>query len=140
MGILSKFSRTKYDDDRLVKRVQAAIDGDPLLPASSDVIVASKKGVVSLTGTVHKQPEMDRIEGAIVRTLGLIERRGFTVTGISTATGESEHQMEMTLELSTAGRSVEVLARQVARLFDVSSVSFAEQGASTMRLEESLAC
>ena len=69
MGILSKFSRTKYDDDRLVKRVQAAIDGDPLLPASSDVIVASKKGVVSLTGTVHKQPEMDRIEGVVRSTL-----------------------------------------------------------------------
>ena len=84
--------------------------------------------------------KMDRIEGAIVRTLGLIERRGFTVTGISTATGDAEHQMEMTLELNTAGRSVEVLARQVARLFDVSSVSFAEQGAPAMRLEESLAC
>lgn len=84
--------------------------------------------------------KMDRIEGAIVRTLGLIERRGFTVTGISTATGETEHQMEMTLELNTAGRSVEVLARQVARLFDVSSVSFAEQDAPAMRLEESLAC
>jgi osmotically-inducible protein OsmY len=69
MGILTKFSRTKYDDDRLVKRVQAAIDGDPLLPASSDVIVASKKGVVSLTGTVHKQPEMDRIEGVVRSTL-----------------------------------------------------------------------
>ncbi len=83
---------------------------------------------------------IDRVEGAIIRTLGLIERRGFTVTGISTATGESEHQMEMTVELSTAGRSVEVLARQVARLFDVSSVSFAEQDAPAMRLEESLAC
>ena len=83
---------------------------------------------------------MDRIEGAIIRTLGLIERRGFTVTGISTATGESEHQMEITVELNAAGRSVEVLALQVARLFDVSSVSLAKQDAPAMRLEESLAC
>ncbi len=84
--------------------------------------------------------KIDRVEGAIIRTLGMIERRGFTVTGISTAAGEAEHQMEMTVELQTAGRSVEVLARQVARLFDVSSVSFAEQDAPAMRLEESLAC
>jgi acetolactate synthase regulatory subunit len=84
--------------------------------------------------------KIDRVEGAIIRTLGMIERRGFTVTGISTATGEAEHQMEMTVELHSAGRSVEVLARQVARLFDVSSVSLARQDAPAMRLEESLAC
>jgi acetolactate synthase regulatory subunit len=84
--------------------------------------------------------KIDRVEGAIIRTLGLIERRGFTVTSISTATGESEHQMEMTVELNSAGRSVEVLARQVARLFDVTSVSLARQGAPVLRLEESLAC
>ena len=58
--------------------------------------------------------KMDRIEGAIVRTLGLIERRGFTVTGISTATGESEHQMEMTVE--DYNRQVEDAQRAAGKL------------------------
>ena len=83
---------------------------------------------------------IDRAEGAIVRTLGLIERRGFTVTGITTATGDNEHQMEMTLELFSPDRAIEVLARQVARLFDVTSVSFSAQAPAPLRLEESLAC
>lgn len=69
MGIFTKFSRTKYDDDMLVSRVQAAIDGDPLIPASSEVIVTSKKGVVTIAGMVHKQSEKDRIEGVVRSTL-----------------------------------------------------------------------
>lgn len=83
---------------------------------------------------------IDRAEGAIVRTLGLIERRGFTVTGITTAAGESEHQMKMTLEVYSPDRPIEVLARQVARLFDVTSVSFSAQARPALRLGESLAC
>ena len=69
MSILTKFSRTKYDDERLVSRAQTAISGDPLIPGTSDIEVTSKKGVVTMTGNVHKEPEKDRIEGVVRSTL-----------------------------------------------------------------------
>ena len=69
MGILTKFSRTKYDDQRLASRTQAAIEADPMIPASSDLNIASKKGVLTISGTVHKESERDRIEGVVRSTL-----------------------------------------------------------------------
>ena len=81
-----------------------------------------------------------RVEGALVRTLGLIERRGFAVTSISTSPEQSGQQLEIILEVESTDRSVEVLIRQVARLLDVCVVAPAPAEAMNLVLEESVAC
>ncbi|HEX2140058.1 MAG TPA: ACT domain-containing protein [Woeseiaceae bacterium] len=56
-------------------------------------------------------------EGALVRLLGLVERRGFrlgTITTRSTPTGT-----QLSLTLASDDRPVDVLLRQVERLHDV---------------------
>jgi acetolactate synthase regulatory subunit len=62
---------------------------------------------------------LTRAEGAIVRTLGLIERRGFAVTAISTRSDASSETLLLRLEVVSADRSFDVLVRQILRLFDV---------------------
>lgn len=81
-----------------------------------------------------------RVEGAMIRALGLIERRGFAVTSINATENEPGHQLELIIGLRSADRSVDVLARQVEKLFDVCSVSLLQQNESALRLKESMAC
>ncbi|MCP4044688.1 MAG: acetolactate synthase [Gammaproteobacteria bacterium] len=59
-------------------------------------------------------------EGAVLRTLGLIERRGFSLgkCAISEA-GESGRSMKLTVSSSRPG---DLLKRQLERLHDVQSV------------------
>ena len=82
---------------------------------------------------------IQRMEGAIIRTLGLIERRGFAVTSIDATADDSAQQMELTIGVYSPQRSAEVLARQVEKLFDVRSVQVMTAEPS-MRLKESVAC
>jgi acetolactate synthase-1/3 small subunit/acetolactate synthase II small subunit len=58
-------------------------------------------------------------EGAIVRMLGLIERRGFVVHGVETAREPHGGAIVLRVELGSRGRPFDVLLRQIARLFDV---------------------
>jgi acetolactate synthase-1/3 small subunit/acetolactate synthase II small subunit len=67
-----------------------------------------------------------RAEGAIVRTIGLIERRGFTVTGITTRSDSGSDTLILRLEVATEDRSYDVLIRQILRLFDVRSALLLE--------------
>ena len=69
MGILTRFSRTKYDDSRIAARAQIAVDEDPLLKGAPELHVVCKNGVVTISGVVHKAPEKDRVEGDIRSTL-----------------------------------------------------------------------
>lgn len=88
---------------------------------------------------------MDRIridfaldEGAILRILGLIERRGFRVVGIAmhqtSATGPGGGDtaaMTIDVEARDAGRNLAVLVPQLHRLIEVRSVGiFSAQMAS----------
>ena len=50
-------------------RAEVAVKEDPLIDASADVNVESEKGVVTISGVVHKEPELDRIEGVVRSTL-----------------------------------------------------------------------
>jgi len=59
-------------------------------------------------------------EGALVRTLGLIQRRGFTVGALEMRT--RGRQLRVKLELVPCERCPEVLARQILRLHDVDAV------------------
>ena len=63
-------------------------------------------------------------EGALLRMLGLVERRGFRVRGIAMTEVADRGSLAVDLEPLDSGRHVEVMARQLARLVDVQSVAF----------------
>ena len=83
---------------------------------------------------------IEKVDGAIIRTLGLIERRGFSVTSIDAREDETAHEMEMTIGLSGSDRPVDTLARQIAKLFDVRSVNLVTQREPAVAPAESMAC
>lgn len=60
-------------------------------------------------------------EGALVRTLGLIERRGFALSAVSTRTTTQGQRVSIALPVD--GRPADVLLRQVRRLADVREAS-----------------
>jgi acetolactate synthase-1/3 small subunit/acetolactate synthase II small subunit len=72
---------------------------------------------------------LTRAEGAIVRTLGLIERRGFVVHGVETASDPHGGALVLRVEVGSRGRPFEVLVRQILRLFDVRHAFLVEQQA-----------
>lgn len=59
-------------------------------------------------------------EGAVLRTLGLIQRRGFTIREIALEPGSGHQRLRLVLADST--RDPAVLRRQIERLHDVISV------------------
>jgi acetolactate synthase II small subunit len=56
-------------------------------------------------------------EGALVRVLGTIERRGFSFAALSTQS--TAQGMRLSMTLASDGRSADVLLRQLRRLVDV---------------------
>jgi osmotically-inducible protein OsmY len=69
----------KYNDEQLVAQAMAAITADPLISDPSGLVVTSKKGIITLSGIVHRPQEKDRIEGVVrnaLRTVGL-KHEGF---------------------------------------------------------------
>jgi len=81
-----------------------------------------------------------KVEGAIIRLLGLIERRGFSVTAMNAHTDEASQQVEITVHLHSAGRSVDTLARQIGKLYDVRSVACIAPAEQSFVMGESVAC
>ncbi len=69
------------------------------------------------------QIQLKRVEGSLIRLLGLVGRRGFETEGI-TARSLEKH-MDVTLTVRGA-RSVEVLGRQILKLEDVERVEAVE--------------
>ena len=59
-------------------------------------------------------------EGALVRTLGLIQRRGFTVSSVAMRTRSNELHVRLTL--APCERCPDVLGRQILKLHDVTTV------------------
>lgn len=74
-----------------------------------------------------------RAEGVIIRTLGLIERRGFTVTAITTRSDAGSETLVLRLEVTSEGRPFDVLLRQIMRLIDVRAALFVESSHSDAR-------
>jgi acetolactate synthase-1/3 small subunit/acetolactate synthase II small subunit len=64
-------------------------------------------------------------EGAVIRMLGLVERRGFRVTRIVMAEQPCGRRGTLVLEVaaSDAARSIEILALQIGRIHGVSRVT-----------------
>ncbi len=81
---------------------------------------------------------LTRVEGAIVRAIGLIERRGFAVTAIDTRSDAASETLELRLEVASRGRPFEVLIRQIGRLFDVRSARLVEP--ATVNRSARVAC
>ena len=59
-------------------------------------------------------------EGALIRTLGLIQRRGFTVDSLDMQTRGD--RLRLRLELAPCERCPDVLGRQILKLHDVTTV------------------
>lgn len=64
--------------------------------------------------------EVERVERALERTLGVIGRRGYEILSVSAVT-TSDSRYRVQLELSS-DRSPEVLARQLMKLHEVHEV------------------
>ena len=77
---------------------------------------------------------LSRAEGAIVRTLGLIERRGFVVESVATQGGAADDALVLRVEVASRGRPVDVLVRQILRLIDVRQAFLIEPQAASQRL------
>ncbi len=68
----------------------------------------------------HFEIRLKSSEGALLRTLGLIQRRGFAIAEMALR-ADGEGQL-LRLAVSGQGRCPEILARQVARLHDVITI------------------
>ena len=62
---------------------------------------------------------LDRAEGALLRVLGTIERRGWNVLSVNAASTAHAYTVSVTLD---GVRDPETLCRQLARLVDVREV------------------
>ena len=74
-----------------------------------------------MTGRI--QVDFDAGEGALLRMVGLVERRGFAVSGVAMAAAEGRGSLSLDVEPRDAGRRLEVIAAQLRRLHDVRNVS-----------------
>lgn len=67
-------------------------------------------------------------EGAVLRVLGAVERRGFELRGISMSERDGEGALSLEVEARMPERSLEVVAAQLRRLDEVRQVSFSTSG------------
>ena len=64
-------------------------------------------------------------EGAVMRVLGVIERRGYVLRALAMSDLDDGASLAIEVEPRDSGRRVEVLAEQLRRLVDVNQVSLA---------------
>jgi len=62
-------AKNKYNDEQLVSQATKAVVADPLISDPTALVITSKKGVITLSGIVHKAQEKDRIEGVVRNSL-----------------------------------------------------------------------
>ena len=65
----------------------------------------------------------DPAEGAVLRMLGLVERRGFEVCHISMTRQAGQGRLELGVEPRGPNRHLDILENQLGRLVEVRSVS-----------------
>jgi acetolactate synthase-1/3 small subunit/acetolactate synthase II small subunit len=70
-------------------------------------------------------------EGALVRMLGLVERRGYVIRGLAVNEQADGASLVIDVEPRDPGRRVRVMAQQLDRLIDVNSVCFETSGAGS---------
>jgi acetolactate synthase regulatory subunit len=69
--------------------------------------------------------EIEPVEGALLRVLGTVERRGFGLRAVTAATTDAQHQ-SLRLELD-GDRDPQILCRQLERLVDVRLVQLVSE-------------
>lgn len=73
--------------------------------------------------TIELRMLLKAAEGALLRVLGTIERRGFGIARMQAsphaATDGNEVGIELKVQIEPRGRAVDVLVRQLQRLYDV---------------------
>jgi acetolactate synthase-1/3 small subunit/acetolactate synthase II small subunit len=67
-------------------------------------------------------------EGAVVRMIGLVERRGYVVRGLAMNEQAESASLTMDVEPRDPSRRVQVVAQQLGRLVDVNQVSHSGTG------------
>jgi acetolactate synthase II small subunit len=70
-------------------------------------------------------------EGAVLRMLGLVERRGFAVRRIAMSEDNTSGTLAMDVEARDPLRRLDVLSRQLERLIEVRSVAISPQQAGS---------
>jgi acetolactate synthase II small subunit len=69
-------------------------------------------------------------EGAVLRMLGLVERRGYALRGVTMTEKGNGGLLVVDVEPRDSSRRVNVVAQQLGRLVDVHSVTLAHPGSA----------
>ena len=70
------------------------------------------------------QIQIDRADGSLQRLIGLVERRGFHIDGMSLSDEGAMRRVQMQVRGRDAGRCTENLGRQIDKLFGATRVGF----------------
>ena len=76
-----------------------------------------------MTDTI--QIQIDRADGSLQRLIGLVERRGFHIDGMSLSDEGAIRRVQMKVRGRDAGRCMENLGRQIDKLIGATRVGFA---------------
>lgn len=76
-----------------------------------------------MTDTLNVQ--IDRADGSLQRLIGLVERRGFHIDGLTLADEGTMRRVSMKVRGRDAGRCIENLGRQIDKLVGATRVTFA---------------
>lgn len=66
---------------------------------------------------------IDRADGSLQRLIGLVERRGFHIDGMTLSDEGHGRRVQMAVRGRDDGRSIDTLGRQIDRLFGVTRLS-----------------
>ncbi|MBW8883032.1 MAG: ACT domain-containing protein [Asticcacaulis sp.] len=76
--------------------------------------------------------ELDRLEGTLLRILGLVERRGFHIDGLELYDlGEDKRGLTITATPRDPSRSPDTLGLQIDRLYGITRLTEDPRGATT---------
>ena len=75
---------------------------------------------MTMSDTIHIL--IDRADGSLQRLIGLVERRGFHIDGMSMADEGPSRRIALTVRGRDAARSIDNLGCQIDRLFGVSRI------------------
>lgn len=80
------------------------------------------------TETLHLN--IDRADGSLQRLIGLVERRGFHIDGITMSDEGAARRVELAVRGRDAARCTQTLGRQIDKLFGVTRVATRQSGQS----------
>lgn len=91
-----------------------------------------------MSNTIHVK--IDYADGSLLRLIGLIERRGFHIDHMSLSDAGGEREVSIKVRARDGGRCVEVLGRQIDRLFGVARAMPAPRAETPAFEEEAEVC